>query len=144
MININSNFDFIFWTTRLALSPSGGGALNINISPSDNEGGFEHPVGTLDDRVGVINGSAVSNLLMCGVRRPVSTPTVQWIRNGKFVGNGVITSTTDFSSTLNIAEFTLAEAGEYQCIFIDTDSDAEIITTRPFRLDTGIVTSCWS
>ena len=86
-----------------------------------------------------MNGSMVNNLLVCRVIRPVSTPTVQWIRNGEFVGNGLITNTmAEFSSILNIAEFTPSDAGEYQCIFTDTDSDAEIITTRPFRLDTGI------
>ena len=128
----------------LGLSPSGGGVLNIINSPSNNEGGFEYLLGTFDDRVGVVNGSTVSNLLVCEVREPVTTPTVQWIRNGEFVGNGTITNMVDFRSTLNIAEFTLADAGEYQCIFTDTDSDAEIITTRPFRLDAGMVTGFWS
>ena len=126
------------------MSPGGGGILSISDSPSNNEGVFEHPIGTLDDRVGVLNGSTVSNLLVCEVKEPVTTPAVQWIRNGESVGTGVITGMTDFRSTLNIAEFTPSDAGEYQCIFIDTDSDAEIITTRPFRLDTGMVTTCWS
>ena len=118
--------------------------LNISVSPSDNEGGFEHPFIAVDDRVGVVNGSTVSNLLVCEVRRPVSIPNIYWVRNGEFAGNGVIENVTDFRSTLNILDFTLADAGEYQCIFIDTDSDAEIITTRPFRLDTGIVTACFA
>ena len=119
---------------------SDGAVLSINVSPSGNEGNFEALFVFLDNRVGVVNGSMVSNLLVCEVKQQVSTPNVYWIRNGEFVGTGVIENMTDFRSTLNIDDFTFTDAGEYQCIFIDTDSDAEIITTRPFRLDTGRIT----
>lgn len=141
MINIHNDF-YLTFEPHIALSPGGSGVLSISDSPSGNEGGFENALGTLDDRVGVVNGTMVENLLVCEVREPVSTPTVHWIRNGEFVSNGVIEQMMDIRSTLNISDFTLADAGEYQCIFIDTDSDAEILTTRPFRLDTGKVAMC--
>ena len=38
------------------------------------------------------------------------------------------------SSELEIAHFSLSDAGVYQCIFTD---DVEVITTTPLRLDAG-------
>ena len=89
-----------------------------------------------DNRSGVALGSIVgSNLLTCEVMRSgASTPVpiVSWIKNGELVAN-----TSGFSSSLEITDFAASDAGVYQCVFTNTDGNAEIITTAPYRLDTG-------
>ena len=57
-------------------------------------------------------------------------------------GRITITESTTFggerrASDLQITNFGLSDAGAYQCIFTDVDSDAEVITTKALRLDTG-------
>ena len=86
----------------------------------------------------MVNGSMVDDsLLTCEAKRvgtsATSTPTVQWIRNGE-----MIMSTMGFVSNLEITNFVQSDVGEYQCIFTDADTEAEITTTIPFRLDTGM------
>ena len=74
-----------------------------------------------------------------------SAPSVVWVRNGEQVvadSRVTITESTIFSgrrraSYLQITNFGLSDAGVYQCIFTDVDSDSEVITTTPLRLDTG-------
>ena len=74
-----------------------------------------------------------------------SPPSVVWVRNGEqLVGGGriTITESTLFggqqrASDLQISNFGLSDVGVYQCIFTDVDSDSEVITTTPLRLDTG-------
>ena len=61
-------------------------------------------------------------------------------------GRITITESTTFGgerrvSELQISNFGLSDAGVYQCIFTDVDSDSEVITTIPLRLDTGW---CWT
>ena len=91
----------------------------------------------LDNRTGVILGTTVDgSLLFCEVKHigsGISIPTVLWTLNGKLITN----RSAAFSSSLLIANFALSDAGNYQCIFIDSDNDTEIITSIPFRLDTG-------
>ena len=117
-----------------AVDSSISGTLGLEVSPTTNEENLET---FLDNRTAVTNGSTVDNTLLSCVAKhagtsPGSTPTVQWIRNGE-----MISTQTGFSSSLMITSFTVANAGVYQCIFIDTDADAEILTTIPYRLDTG-------
>ena len=72
-------------------------------------------------------------------------PSVVWIRNGEqVVADSRITITKSktaggqrMQSDLRISNFSLSDAGVYQCIFTDVDSDREVITTTPLRLDTG-------
>jgi len=76
-----------------------------------------------------------------------SAPSVVWVRNGEqVVADGRITITESVisivgnerrASDLTITNFGLSDAGVYQCIFTDVDSDSEVITTIPLRLDTG-------
>ena len=74
-----------------------------------------------------------------------SPPSVVWVRNGEqLVGGGriTITESTTLSgrrrvSDLQISSFSSSDVGVYQCIFTDVDSDSEVITTTPLRLDTG-------
>ena len=77
---------------------------------------------------------------------PLAPPSVVWVRNGEqVVADGsriVITKSTiaggqRMQSDLRISNFSLSDAGVYQCIFTDVDSDHEVITTIPLRLDTG-------
>ena len=74
-----------------------------------------------------------------------SPPSVVWVRNGEqLVGGGriTITESTTLSgqrrvSDLQISNFGSCDVGVYQCIFTDVDSETEVITTTPLRLDTG-------
>ena len=74
-----------------------------------------------------------------------SLPSVVWVRNGQPVNvadsriNVTSTATANgrLSSSLTITNFTLSDTGVYQCIFTDPDGDTELITTLPYRLDTG-------
>ena len=83
-------------------------------------------------------GSTVDgSLLTCEVSyvgSGISIPTVLWILNGKLITNS---RRSAFRSSLEIVNFTLSDAGVYQCIFIDADADSEIVANTPFRLDTG-------
>ena len=94
----------------------------------------------IDNRTGIQSGAEVnSSLLLCEARYigvSVSTPNVTWIVNGRIVSTSSCTSC--FSSSLNISSFSASDAGVYQCIFTDTDSTREVVTSIPFRLDTGL------
>ena len=65
-------------------------------------------------------------------------PAPQWLKDGVVVVEdmGHISFSGD-GTLLEIINFAESDAGVYQCIFTDTDDDAEILTTVPFRLDTG-------
>ena len=108
----------------------------------------------LDNRTAVPVGSTVDNTLLRCVSGHVgdtgfgafSPPSVVWVRNGEQVladgGRIIVTEGTTHSgqrrsSELEISNFGLSDAGVYQCIFTDVDSDREVITTTPLRLDTG-------
>ena len=47
-----------------------------------------------------------------------------------------------FTSSLNITDFAASDAGMYQCIFTDTDTTKEVVTSIPLRLDTGLCNVC--
>ena len=142
----------VYIMVHAAWNSSSDGTLNIEAEPRDREESFENPFFFRDNRSGVELGSSVdSSLLTCAVKHSSSSassvPTVQWIRNGEVVlddSNHDIISTSglEFQSSLEITNFALSDAGVYQCIFIDSDTDAEVITTTPFRLDTGIYQRC--
>jgi len=117
---------------------------------------YDTDVFSVDNRTAVALGSTVllecdgehSGLGRFGLGR-FSAPSVVWVRNGKqVVDDGRITITETVllggqrkTSDLQIANFDLADAGVYQCIFTDVYSDSEVITTKPLRLDTGW---CWT
>ena len=113
--------------------------LTINTQPSDNEesyegGGFFF---RRDYRSGIPSGTTVDGtLLMCDVKHGRTStspdPTVQWIRNGQLIKNS-----TGLMTSLTIDSFSESDVGEYQCIYTDSDSDAEVITSIPYRLQTG-------
>ena len=70
-----------------------------------------------------------------------SPPSVVWVKNGERVVNGSRITISEgtpggqqMSSDLQISNFTLSDAGVYQCIFTE---GVEVITTTPLRLDTG-------
>jgi len=71
---------------------------------------------------------------------------VVWVRNEEqVVADGRITihvlsvlfGCGQRTSDLQITNSGLSDAGVYQCIFTDVDSDREVITTKALRLDTG-------
>lgn len=120
---------------------------NANFIPLDNRTAM--PLGSTVDPVGTADGDM---LLRCvgghvGDRGlgGFSPPSVVWVRNGEQVvpsSRHVILESTLFSdqrmqSKIQISNFSFSDAGVYQCIFTDVDSDAEVITTTPLRLDTG-------
>ena len=91
------------------------------------------------NRVAVTIGS--NQVLRCVGSGSSSPPSVVWVRNGKqMVADSRITITevsllvVQRSSELQISNFSLSDAGVYQCIFTE---GAEVITTTPLRLDTG-------
>ena len=119
--------------------------------PSDNEPLDVHPL-LNDNRTGIALGGTVdSSLLTCiaghqgdGVT-DYSPPSVVWVRNGQPVADTdsriTVTPTTmangQLTSSLTITNFALSDVGVYQCVFTDSDGDTELITTVPYRLDTG-------
>ena len=117
---------------------SGDTVLTFNTEPSDNEQIYEGSFFFRRDyRTGIPSGTAVDDtLLMCDARRVGTStspdPTVQWIRNGKLINNS-----TGLMTSLTIDSFSQSDVGEYQCIYTDSDSDAEVLTSIPYRLQTG-------
>ena len=115
--------------------------------PSDNEPVEVDPL-LNDNRTGIALGGTVDgSLLTCvaghqgdGVMN-YSPPSVVWVRNGQPVDDTdsriTITPTTmangQLSNSLTITNFGLSDVGVYQCVF----TDSELITTVPYRLDTG-------
>ena len=108
--------------------------LTVVTNPTDSDG---FP----DNRVAVSVGN--NQLLRCIASGSSSPPSsVVWIRNGEQMVTGSRISITEEiinlnqqrSSELEIAYFSLSDAGVYQCIFTD---DVEVITTTPLRLDAG-------
>jgi len=138
----------ISFPAAIGSSPS---TLIVVTDPADND----NDVFPVDNRTAVTLGATVGPpLLRCvgghGSRR-FSAPSVVWVRNGEqVVADGRITITESVTlivgnvrrnSDLTITNFGFPDAGVYQCIFTDVDSDAEVITTIPLRLDTGL---CWT
>ena len=128
--------------------------LQISRSPQDNEQTFEFDTPLLtffsiDSRSGIVQGQSTTvngeQLLVCEVAyvgTSSSVPTFQWIKNGEIINKDVNSnadeSAIDMTSTLVISNFAQSEVGVYQCIVTDDDTDAEVIMTQPYRLDTGI------
>ena len=115
----------------------------------------DNDVFPFDNRTAVTLGSTVGTsppLLQCvgghegdtGLGN-FSPPSVVWVRNGEqVVADSRITITESTTSggqrrvsDLQITNFGLSDVGVYQCIFTDVDSDTEVTTTTPLRLDTG-------
>ena len=123
-----SCFFFIF----LALTSSSDPILEIDSSIRDSDG-------FLDNRTGVALAGAIS--LECSARNSSESlilPAPQWLKNGEVVveeTNRI--SLSNNGDLLAIMNFVSSDAGVYQCLFTDTDGDAEILATVPFRLDTG-------
>ena len=137
--------------TLVAVNSTPDGTLMMVSGPSDNEPVELSPL-LNDNRTGIALGGTVDgSLLTCiaghqgdGVMN-YSLPSVVWVRNGQPVDDTdsriTITPTTmasgQLNSSLTITSFALSDAGVYQCVFTDSDGDTELITTVPYRLDTG-------
>ena len=115
-----------------ALTSTSDPILSIDTSISD-------PDSFPDNRTGIALMSNIGSLLVCSAKSlGMSIPAPQWLKDGvvvvedtghiSFSGNGTL---------LEITNFAVSDAGVYQCIFTDTDTDMEILTTAPFRIDTG-------
>ena len=122
--------------------------LSIENQPTNNEMAYEMTLYSIpsfnhiDYRTGIRAGMSVDNsILVCSARRAgtatLPDPTIQWIRNGE-----LIDSTIGLTASLTISSFSQSDVGEYQCIFTDSDSDAEIVTTIPYGLTTGELYNC--
>ncbi len=102
-----------------------------------------------------VDTSDANRLMTCiaghvGGASAVSTPpTLVWTRNGEAVvadGTHIIIDTEQddqLDSNLQISSFTDSDAGIYQCIYTDTDADAEVATSLPHRLDYGALVESW-
>lgn len=138
---------------HVAVNASATGVLKVVVSPQTNEAAYEMTQTSIsppfsDNRTGVVLGESTLkssvDLLMCEVEHvgtSSSMPTFQWIRNGVTLvedANHIVTlMPSGLANTLQVDNFAQSDTGEYQCIITDTDTDAEVITTVPFRLDTG-------
>ena len=108
------------------------------------------------DRTYVPLGSSINGtFLRCSAEQPSSSSlaalSVIWLKEGiQLSGDGVrvVITTTATSvksnrrtvSFVRIVNFSQSDAGVYQCVFYDTPSQGgEVITTRPYKVDTGIV-----
>ena len=80
----------------------------------------------------------------------ISLLTVAWLRNEQVVnhmdGHTEITNDlrykpgpdeTRYVSQLVLTPFQTADAGIYQCVYTDFDSDRELVFSTPFRLDSS-------
>ena len=80
----------------------------------------------------------VNSLLECSAKGTSTPPAPQWLKDGVVVVQDASHIFSGGGTLLEIANFAASDAGVYQCIFTDTDdTDAEILTTMPFRIDTG-------
>ena len=137
------------------------GALHITRDPATREIVYENStILPLDNRTAVTLGSTIDhvntpdfdNVLRCvcghigdDTNPNFLPPSVVWVKNGESITTDsrvTISESTTYldqrrASVLRISNFSLSDAGVYQCIFIDVDSDREVITTTPLRLDTG-------
>ena len=137
------------------------GVLHVTRDPATREIDYEdRMIFPLDNRTAVALGSTIDhintpdfdNVLRCECGHIGDTtnlnflpPSVVWVKNGESITTDsrvTITESLTFldqrrASLLRISNFSLSDAGVYQCIFIDVDSDREVITTTPLRLDTG-------
>ena len=145
--------EFLYMIVITAINSSADGVLQIMMSPQDNEKTFERDTSMLmffeiDSRSGIVEGQSTmvngEQLLVCEVTyigTSSSVPTFQWIKNGEIINKDVNSnadeSAIDMTSTLVISNFGQSEVGVYQCIVTDDDTDAEVIMTQPYRLDTG-------
>ena len=156
----------MYASTIAARSSTIDGTLVLTNQPSENEPTvflFNNPQLPLlpnDNRTGVAPGgttptgeSNTDPLLTCTAGHHgdglmnYSPPSVVWVRNGQAVDDTdsriTLTSTTmangQMTSSLTITQFTAGDAGVYQCVFTDDSDggDTEIITSIPYRLDTG-------
>ena len=117
---------------------SGDTVLSFDSQPSDKEQMFESSLSRLDYRSGIMSGTKLdgSSLLTCVAKRAGSStspePIVQWTRNGERVMNA-----TGLMTSLTINNFSESDVGNYQCIYSLSDNDTEILTSIPYRLQTG-------
>ena len=124
--------------------PTAGELGYEDFGPSDNRTAVRLG-GTVDQ----VNADSRTRVLRCiggHVKIAPLAPSVVWVRNGEqvvadgsriFITENIIAGGQRMQSDLRISNFSLSDAGVYQCIFTDVDSDREVITTIPLRLDTG-------
>ena len=105
--------------------------------------------------LGSSNISSNGGFLRCSAEQSASSsltaPSMMWLKDGtQLFGDGVrvVISTTNSTigtsnrtvSFVRIFNFSQSDAGVYQCVFYDTPSQGgEVITTRPYKVDTGAV-----
>ena len=104
--------------------------------------------------LGSSNISSNGGFLRCSAEQPASSsltaPSMMWLKDGtQLFGDDirVVINTTNPTigtsnrtvSFIRIFNFSQSDAGVYQCVFYDTPSQGgEVVTTRPFKVDTGI------
>ena len=104
-------------------------------------------------QLGSSNISSNGTFLRCSAEQPgpssLTAPSMIWLKDGtQLSGDGVRVLITTNNSTVGtsnrttsfvrIFNFSQSDAGVYQCVFYDTPSQGgEVITTRPYKVDTG-------
>ena len=148
--------------TALGSAPS---TLSILRQPSDREGDQQNTA-TFDDAltdnrtaiattIAEVDPSGTANyalLLRCTCGHEdtglgIAAPNVVWVRDGvqlmhdgtKISINTVLSANPDRRiSDLQILNLDDSDGGVIQCIWTDTDSDAEVFPSIPHRLDRGM------
>ena len=142
---------------------SPGDTLRVVREPGSREARTEGDNLPLDNRIAVVLGATIDpdgtiggdTLLRCiaaHVDDVVEPPgSLVWTRNGQVLTNGssggrisvspLLFPKTRFGADLQITNFTESDAGIYQCVATDANtSDSDVVTSSPFRLDTGTCT----
>lgn len=114
------------------------GSLSIIRHPTEDEELLEGELFSEDNRTGIELGSQVSMNCAAETSNDALPIQISWIRDGNTVANDTThhVNTMDLSSNLQITDFALPDVGVYQCIFVNAET-TELITTIPFRLQTG-------
>ena len=159
--SLTSSFHMLSLTLSFIAFSTFTGVLHVTRDPATREAIYEdNMINPLDNRTAVTLGSTVDqvgtpdfdNVLRCECGHVGDTtnhnflpPSVVWVKDGADIitdSRITITDSATFidqrrASVLRISNFQLSDVGVYQCIFIDVDSDREVATTTPLRLDTG-------
>ena len=113
------------------------GTLYVVHHPTEDEELLEGSSLFEDNRTGILLGSQVSLNCVAETSNNILAMQILWIRDGNIIAEDFThhITTTNLNSSLEITNFAQGDAGVYQCIF--NAETIELITTIPFRLQTG-------
>ena len=113
------------------------GTLSVVRHPTEDEESLEGLSLFEDNRTGILLGSQINLNCAAETSNNALATQILWIRDGNIITEDVThhITTTNLNSSLEITNFAQSDAGVYQCIF--NAETTELITTRPYGLQTG-------